>query len=433
MEFLDEVGARKALRELVGSGSTVRIAVAFWGLGAADVLGLDRPNIDLRIVCNLDSGACNPTEIRRLKSLCPDGALRTLPRLHGKVYWTPEGVLLGSSNASSNGLAVEGAELKSWSEANVLLRDQGMIDEIGDWFDRQYLDADPIDDGDIDAAEDVWSKRARSAPTGQRLTYDLIAAFRNDPEHQGWEKVTFIFWSEDLSAAGEDEVKRERKANPMLNGWDCYEDWKEIEAGEQIIEFKLSRIESQFTGYFKSTSPKIETDTLTWVRAIAGIKHPGTPRLTLSDEDKAAIEKHASAISRALPTKSSKWGRGTIGELVAVLDAIRAKDDEEVLTDHPDFKAALFETYRVARTPRTPLAGFVRMLETLGGLETARRLLDAREAQSGLTLLWEEKLLRISVEALSLQPRWRNQFTSNQRKTAAKRLKRYGYSVEDND
>lgn len=60
MDFLDEQSARTAIGDMLATAEEARIAVAFWGNGAAEDLGLSRKGLKLQIVCNLASGACNP-------------------------------------------------------------------------------------------------------------------------------------------------------------------------------------------------------------------------------------------------------------------------------------------------------------------------------------------------------------------------------------
>jgi hypothetical protein len=127
LSFLDEVQALKAIRELIHAAATAKLAVAFWGSGAVASLGLDRSGLDVEAICNLDSGACNPTEIEKLRQLRPRTAVKSDPRLHGKVYWTPDAVVVGSSNASTNGLAIE-IGLSGWAEANILCEQPGRVE-----------------------------------------------------------------------------------------------------------------------------------------------------------------------------------------------------------------------------------------------------------------------------------------------------------------
>ncbi len=64
MKFLNEQTIVPQLRELTKSSSSIRIAVAFWGAGASEQLGLAPRAADSRIICNLKSGGTNPDEIR---------------------------------------------------------------------------------------------------------------------------------------------------------------------------------------------------------------------------------------------------------------------------------------------------------------------------------------------------------------------------------
>ncbi|MBY5399500.1 hypothetical protein HFN01_32380 [Rhizobium leguminosarum] len=109
MQFLNERDGLRTIREMLGKADAATIVVALWGAGAIDALGLRKEWRSLRVVCNLQSGACNPSEIEEVQKLRDLGAkveVRSDPRLHGKVYLTDKQLVLGSSNASSNGLVV---------------------------------------------------------------------------------------------------------------------------------------------------------------------------------------------------------------------------------------------------------------------------------------------------------------------------------------
>ena len=72
-------------------------------------------------------------------------------------------------------------------------------------------------------------------------------------------------------------------------------------------------------------------------------------------------------------------------------------------------------------------ARFIQMVETLGGLAAARRLLSTDEAQAGFTELWQLGRLDITVECLVLQPRWRTPFSEQELARARHRLKSLGF------
>jgi hypothetical protein len=74
---------------------------------------------------------------------------------------------------------------------------------------------------------------------------------------------------------------------------------------------------------------------------------------------------------------------------------------------------------------------FLQMLHRHGGLETARRLLWAREVSSGFTTLWECGRLDLSVEAQVLRHEFASLFSEEEREIARKRLAQYGYTLEN--
>jgi hypothetical protein len=71
---------------------------------------------------------------------------------------------------------------------------------------------------------------------------------------------------------------------------------------------------------------------------------------------------------------------------------------------------------------------FLRMVQELGGVQAAKRLLGAEHAQYGLTKLWECGRLDISMEALVLNPRWESLFSDGERTIARQRLETFGYT-----
>ena len=69
ISFLNEADALTTIQRILEGTSTAKLAVAFWGNSAIDSLGLSRSGLNLEIVCNLDSRACNPNEIDKLRKL----------------------------------------------------------------------------------------------------------------------------------------------------------------------------------------------------------------------------------------------------------------------------------------------------------------------------------------------------------------------------
>src|SRR3546814_14672636 len=117
----DEV-ARNMRTMLKANGERPILAVAFWGHGAVDSLGLNVAD-NARMICNLESGATNPVEVEKLMR---SAKVKSHPRLHAKLYAAGDWVIVGSSNASSNGLALESRDLAGWIDANILSKDASL-------------------------------------------------------------------------------------------------------------------------------------------------------------------------------------------------------------------------------------------------------------------------------------------------------------------
>lgn len=71
---------------------------------------------------------------------------------------------------------------------------------------------------------------------------------------------------------------------------------------------------------------------------------------------------------------------------------------------------------------------FLSTVSAYGGYETARTLLHAPTVSDGYTALWERGRLDLRVDAITLQPQWRDLFSEIERDIARRRLTEYGYS-----
>jgi len=66
-------------------------------------------------------------------------------------------------------------------------------------------------------------------------------------------------------------------------------------------------------------------------------------------------------------------------------------------------------------------------LDQFGGMETAKRLLSKSQPQTGLFRLWELKMLDSSMEALVIQDRFHDLFTTEEINRTRQRLEELGY------
>lgn len=93
------------------------------------------------------------------------------------------------------------------------------------------------------------------------------------------------------------------------------------------------------------------------------------------------------------------------------------------------FDRAMMTIYEQAKAIGYNAARFRQLVGELGGRAAAKRLLASAGHPEGLTRLWQEGRLDISMEALVLQPAWRDLFTDEERAIAANRLRALGYQV----
>src|SRR2546425_4604244 len=84
------------------------------------------------------------------------------------------------------------------------------------------------------------------------------------------------------------------------------------------------------------------------------------------------------------------------------------------------FNEAMLDVYRRAKADAGYNATrFLGMVSEMGGCETARTLLHAPTVSEGYTALWERGRLDLTVEAVILQPEWRDLFSEHARSRAA--------------
>ena len=387
MLFLDEVGALAKIREIFGRAERVKVAVAFWGRGAIQALGIDRPELEAEIICNLDSGACNPSEIGKLRELRPHIPVRSDPRLHGKLYWTPSGVVVGSSNASTNGLAVE-AGLAGWAEANIFSDAPELIDTTLTWFNARKKGSYEITEVHLRLAEQIWKQRARSAPPGLELAGDLGAAVRLTPDHDIWTKLKLAIYSDGLSAEGKKRMNSDKQDNPALQTFDTYEDWRDaIDAGDWILDFRRGKNGCRFGGYWSVPDPKLENELLTYVREEPCVTLPGYGMLYLSVSDQRYLEGAALAIARAKAASEPPCAMVPIRDAIRFID--KRNDANLSLPDIRAFDRAMREIFRQASKIGYRPTEFLRMVDQEGALQTAKRLIMSSSPSSGFTRLCE--------------------------------------------
>ena len=97
-----------------------------------------------------------------------------------------------------------------------------------------------------------------------------------------------------------------------------------------------------------------------------------------------------------------------------------------------EFHRAMIRVYERAKAEAGYNATyFIQMVSEMGGVAAAKRLVSGTAATSGFTELWKAGRLDLSVEAVVLQPQYRELFTDQEVRAAKRRLQEYGYSVDE--
>ncbi len=172
MRFLADGQILQAVRQLADSNKELLAAVAFWGRGAGQKTGITERTAPTRILCDLLSGACNPDEIRLLQKKGAEVKYR--PQLHAKVWLNGDQVVVGSANASMNGLGFQTAG--SNIEAAVYFCDKAMANEARKWFKREWSKAQAVDENLLQRAQNSWNRKQN---TGNAIMRCRITAYEN--------------------------------------------------------------------------------------------------------------------------------------------------------------------------------------------------------------------------------------------------------------
>ena len=165
MNFPSNQRILEQVRSLVGEDGDVRAAVAFWGSKAVDQTGIaHKRNGCVRVLCDLFSGSCNPNEIETLLN-CSNVKVRTVHGMHAKFWANGDHVIVGSANASMNGLGFEtdGSNV----EAAVELRNRAKAKQVRAWFEENWNSKATleVDQQILTQVKNVWDKRQNNAPS----------------------------------------------------------------------------------------------------------------------------------------------------------------------------------------------------------------------------------------------------------------------------
>ncbi len=280
VKFLSDSGINKAVDRLITKRRPISIAVAFWGKGSAKhLLAKSVRTQKIRIICDLFSGACNPKEIKELFDEKKRITVRSLDDLHAKVWMSGGSVIVGSANASINGLGYErGAPLNF--EASVWIQDNEVAQETENWFNDLWNKAKSINADDISSVKPVWKMRQLGDHRQQAKT--LLEALNQKPYPSVLKKARVVAYSSDyISKKAKDTFEKkdsstytDKELGVYPDEYPFYEDdsdWP-VNPGDIILNFEWPR---------RKTVPK---DWSIWrVRRIRWIEKKTRERLILLD------------------------------------------------------------------------------------------------------------------------------------------------------
>jgi hypothetical protein len=164
-EFLSGNDIALRVRTSIHASDAVDLGVAFWGKGAIDLLGFGKNLENVRVICDLYSGACNPDVL--IKMLSRNAKIWTKDGFHAKVYLTQDEAVIGSANASANGLCEEDNELEGAQEAAVSVRDGQTLLRVRQWFDAQLVTAHRVGIKEVKTYRANWRARRQERPQRQ--------------------------------------------------------------------------------------------------------------------------------------------------------------------------------------------------------------------------------------------------------------------------
>jgi hypothetical protein len=247
------------IRQLFKNATEIKCAVAFWGEGAAGLFkGIKAKNV--QIVCNLKSGGTNPKvidDIRRLKLIGIDN-VKMLDKMHCKVYWTPKGVIVGSANASANGLGFEGVQAFGWEEAALTITNSKIIYKINKWFNTIWKNADQIQQYDLFKAKQMWKSNNLGKQKNNDKKDTLLFALETDNIHLKDYFISLCIEGNIISNQKIAKRLKELKDTLIPSNW---RNWKKEGIDKTQVEYdEITEIRKAEKAYFrgkKEGSPNV--------------------------------------------------------------------------------------------------------------------------------------------------------------------------------
>ena len=262
IEFLTDTQIIQKINSLFQISKEIKCAVAFWGKGSLKQMGLLSKNKNVKIICNLSSGASNPEVVESLMDYYGDN-IKISDTLHAKVYYTENGAIIGSANASANGLNFEGQEIMGWTEACLFIDDPIILQNTREWFNKIWSEGRNIGEKDLKLAKKRWLTRRDSRIFQTRDSTSLLTNLKDFPDDFKGRRVYFAIWSTDAVKEAETKFEEIRTSKSNIidgisnNRLDFWQDWKRLPKECKLICLKRSNDKIIEHGYVKMPFEKI--------------------------------------------------------------------------------------------------------------------------------------------------------------------------------
>lgn len=248
----------KDIRDQIVKSAKADFAVAYWGVNAIQILGLEDRKEPIRIICDAYSGACNPGEL--LKLLKIGAIIHEMPRLHSKVYIFDKAIVVGSANASTNGLGEDG-DIKN-EESALLSRDSKIVKEASDWFEMLWNATLEVDHDNLSKLKSTWRPRPKSE--NRSLSKTIFSLMKSRPSWFKGKRIRLLAYEgEEPSskikksfAQRKDRIYTTKQLQKFERSGDPYyvdkTNW-EIRGGDFILDFNIDRDKkrAEFSGIWR--------------------------------------------------------------------------------------------------------------------------------------------------------------------------------------
>jgi PLD-like domain len=111
----------------------------------------------------------------------PATEIKSQDGLHAKVYLTPDAVIIGSANASANGLGEEADEIDLALEVAALITDETVRADASQWFECMWSDACPVNIQAVKSSRPFWESNRSKRPNRGSVGPTILSMLDRNP------------------------------------------------------------------------------------------------------------------------------------------------------------------------------------------------------------------------------------------------------------